>query len=87
MPFTVLQVCIDNAPGNPSWFVRKGIAVLTPIHLVGFNAAATYEDLRNGECTSCAVTEDMSSYWAPNLYFRHANGSYEEVQQVGGMLA
>ncbi|KAK4127764.1 hypothetical protein N657DRAFT_653905 [Parathielavia appendiculata] len=53
----------------------------------GFNAAATYEDLRNGDCTSCAVTQDMSAYWAPTLYFKHANGSYEEVQQIGGMLA
>ncbi|KAK4103983.1 hypothetical protein N658DRAFT_420519 [Parathielavia hyrcaniae] len=53
----------------------------------GFNAAATYEDLRNGDCTSCAVIEDMSVYWAPALYFRHANGSYQDVNQVGGMLA
>ncbi|KAL2157597.1 hypothetical protein VTH06DRAFT_5976 [Thermothelomyces fergusii] len=53
----------------------------------GFGASATYEDLRNGDCTSCAVAEDMSAYWAPVLYFRHANGSYQEVLQDGGMLA
>lgn len=29
----------------------------------------------------------MSSYWAPNLYFKHANGTYQEVEQIGGMLA
>ncbi|KAK4157616.1 hypothetical protein C8A00DRAFT_40042 [Chaetomidium leptoderma] len=53
----------------------------------GFNEKATYEDLANGECTSCGVAEDKSAYWAPNVYFKHANGSYQEVQQVGGMLA
>ncbi|KAH6626243.1 hypothetical protein B0J18DRAFT_476939 [Chaetomium sp. MPI-SDFR-AT-0129] len=52
-----------------------------------FSATSSYDDLRNGECTSCAVTEDMSAYWAPGAYFRHANGTYEEVNQVGGMLA
>ncbi|KAL2257868.1 hypothetical protein VTK26DRAFT_9068 [Humicola hyalothermophila] len=53
----------------------------------GFNEKATYEDLINGECTSCGVVEDKSSYWAPNLYFKHADGQFEEVEQVGGMLA
>ncbi|KAL2179084.1 uncharacterized protein P884DRAFT_276164 [Thermothelomyces heterothallicus CBS 202.75] len=53
----------------------------------GFGASATYEDLRNADCTSCAVVEDMSAYWAPAVYFRHANGSYQEVLQDGGMLA
>jgi len=26
-------------------------------------------------------------YWAPALYFQHADGTYEFVEQVGGMLA
>lgn len=29
----------------------------------------------------------MSVYWAPVVYFRHANGTYQEVLQDGGMLA
>ncbi|KAK3684953.1 hypothetical protein B0T22DRAFT_204445 [Podospora appendiculata] len=53
----------------------------------GFNEKATYDDLINGNCTSCAVTQDKSAYWAPGVYFRHSNGSYELVDQVGGMLA
>lgn len=53
----------------------------------GFSASTTFEDLRNADCTSCAVAEDMSVYWAPALYFKHINGSYQEVQQDGGMLA
>ncbi|KAJ4306429.1 hypothetical protein N0V88_001230 [Collariella sp. IMI 366227] len=53
----------------------------------GFSETATYEDLINGDCTSCAATEDKSAYWAPTLYFKHANGTYQDVEQVGGMLA
>lgn len=53
----------------------------------GFSEKATYEDLINADCTSCAVTQDKSVYWAPALYFQHANGTYQIVNQVGGMLA
>ncbi|KAK0719912.1 hypothetical protein B0H67DRAFT_486112 [Lasiosphaeris hirsuta] len=53
----------------------------------GFSESAKFDDLAGADCTSCAVTEDMSSYWAPVPYFKHANGSYELVEQVGGMLA
>jgi hypothetical protein len=53
----------------------------------GFGENVTYEDLVNADCTSCAVTQDKSAYWTPALYFKHANGSYELVNQVGGMLA
>jgi len=52
----------------------------------GFNMNATYEDLVAGDCTSCGVVEDKSVYWAPALYFRHDDGTYELVEQVGGML-
>ncbi|KAL2019650.1 hypothetical protein VTK56DRAFT_9465 [Thermocarpiscus australiensis] len=53
----------------------------------GMSETATYEDLRNAGCTSCAAVQDHSAYWTPSLYFRHANGTYQEVEQVGGMLA
>ncbi|EAQ90551.1 hypothetical protein CHGG_02486 [Chaetomium globosum CBS 148.51] len=53
----------------------------------GFSASSTFEDLRNADCTSCAVAEDMSVYWAPAVYFKHLNGTYQEVKQDGGMLA
>lgn len=29
----------------------------------------------------------MSEYWTPPMYFQYANGTYEVVQQDGGMLA
>jgi hypothetical protein len=68
--------------------VSSCMAVVANINSpTGFSESATFEDLRNADCTSCAVAEDMSAYWAPALYFKHLNGSYQEVQQDGGMLA
>jgi len=52
----------------------------------GFNMNATYDDLMSGDCTSCGVTQDKSVYWAPSLYFHHADGTFELVEQIGGML-
>jgi hypothetical protein len=52
----------------------------------GFSENCSYDDLHNADCTSCGVAEDMSAYWTPNVYFKHANGSYQEVGQ-DGMLA
>jgi hypothetical protein len=45
------------------------------------------QTLRESSCTSCAVTQDLSAYWTPALYFMHTNGSAELVEEVGGMLA
>lgn len=53
---------------------------------VGFAMDVTEDGLRQSDCTSCAVTQDKSAYWAPALYFVHANGSAELVEQDGGML-
>lgn len=53
---------------------------------VGFAMDVTEDSLRQSDCTSCAVTQDKSAYWAPALYFVHANGSAELVEQDGGML-
>ncbi|KAL1839072.1 hypothetical protein VTJ49DRAFT_1902 [Mycothermus thermophilus] len=80
---------------------RVGLARLDPlvdpgtlsqhVHAIhgssGFSESSTYEDLVNADCTSCAVLEDKSVYWAPSLYFHHADGRFEEVGQEGGMLA
>ncbi|KAI1113704.1 hypothetical protein F5Y14DRAFT_203489 [Nemania sp. NC0429] len=54
----------------------------------GFGLSATYDDLINGDCTSCAVKQDKSAYWTPAMYFLDAaTGEYSPVPQVGGMLA
>ena len=55
--------------------------------MLGFSETSEYGDLVSANCTSCAVTQDKSAYWTPAMYFHHANGSYELVPQVGGMLA
>jgi len=45
-----------------------------------------FEELRAGECTSCRVKMDKSSYWHPQLYFRDdGTGMYEQVEPNGGM--
>lgn len=49
---------------------------------------ASYQDLRDGDCTSCRVTQDKSAYWHPSMYFQDSDtGEFELVEQVGGMLA
>ncbi|KAI0490552.1 hypothetical protein F4859DRAFT_12105 [Xylaria cf. heliscus] len=54
----------------------------------GFGLSAKYDDLVNGDCTSCAVKQDKSAYWTPAMYFLDsATGEYSPVPQVGGMLA
>ncbi|KJZ74487.1 hypothetical protein HIM_06083 [Hirsutella minnesotensis 3608] len=54
----------------------------------GFSDNSSCSDLQAGECTSCRVKQDMSSYWHPSLYFKDADtGRFEVVEQVGGMLA
>jgi len=57
-----------------------------------FGQTTDYESLaqcadEEYNCTSCGVTEDMSAYWTPPLYFQHTNGTVEMVPNVGGMLA
>ncbi|CAC9885215.1 unnamed protein product, partial [Aureobasidium pullulans] len=51
---------------------------------IGVNA--TFDSLYNSECTSCEVSEDKSAYWTPNLYYQHANGSFEEVPHDGSVI-
>ncbi|KAI0122925.1 hypothetical protein BJ170DRAFT_118091 [Xylariales sp. AK1849] len=53
----------------------------------GFGESATFDDLTAGNCTSCAVDQDLSAYWTPPMYFAFSNGTFEIVPQVGGMLS
>ncbi|KAJ6110752.1 hypothetical protein N7486_002987 [Penicillium sp. IBT 16267x] len=52
-----------------------------------FGMSSDMATLRESNCTSCAVMQDMSAYWTPALYFMHTNGSAQVVPQVGGMLS
>ncbi|KAI8960132.1 hypothetical protein F5Y11DRAFT_279737 [Daldinia sp. FL1419] len=81
---------------------RTGLARIDPImdagvisphiHTVhgssGFSLSATYDELMQGSCSSCAVKQDKSAYWTPALYFQDSETKeFEIVPQVGGMLA
>ncbi|CAG8899855.1 unnamed protein product [Penicillium egyptiacum] len=80
---------------------RSGLARVDPIvdpgevsghvHAVhgggSFGMSSDQSSLLSADCTSCAVTQDKSAYWAPALYFMHTNGSAQVVEEVGGMLA
>ncbi|KAF3358795.1 hypothetical protein VDGD_09409 [Verticillium dahliae] len=70
------------SPGEPSLHLHS-------IHgSSGFSMNATYDDLRDGDCTSCRVLQDKSAYWHPSMYFQDTDtGEFELVEQVGGMLA
>ncbi|KAJ9612295.1 hypothetical protein H2200_003892 [Cladophialophora chaetospira] len=50
------------------------------------NTTSTYESLQASYCTSCSVQKDKSAYWTPNLYYRHINGTYEEVGHDGTVV-
>ncbi|CAG9954043.1 unnamed protein product [Clonostachys rosea f. rosea IK726] len=54
----------------------------------GIGMTADSASLMAGDCTSCRVTQDMSAYWHPAVYFKDAiTGQFEVVNQTGGMLA
>ncbi|KAK8040818.1 hypothetical protein PG994_013825 [Apiospora phragmitis] len=53
----------------------------------GFSETSGFGELRGGDCTSCAAKEDMSAYWTPSMYFMNDDGTFEAVEQVGGMLS
>ncbi|KIX98048.1 uncharacterized protein Z520_06127 [Fonsecaea multimorphosa CBS 102226] len=50
------------------------------------NTTSTYDSLQASFCTSCSIQQDKSAYWTPNLYYRHRNGSYEEVPHDGTVV-
>ncbi|EJT74004.1 hypothetical protein GGTG_07854 [Gaeumannomyces tritici R3-111a-1] len=96
-----VALCVD-AFWRMECRVRSGLARIDPlvspgevaqhVHSIhgsgGFGPSATYDDLMNSDCTSCAVEQDKSAYWHPSIYFRDAaTGKYELVEQKGGMLA
>ncbi|KAI2464975.1 WSC-domain-containing protein [Annulohypoxylon bovei var. microspora] len=65
-------------------------AVSAHVHKVSgasnFGLNNTYEDLLGSRCTSCEIQDDKSAYWTPQLYYEHANGSFEEVPNGGTVV-
>lgn len=54
-----------NSEGKPSAHVH---AIAGGDAFVG---DLTYDKTQKSKCTSCPVAEDLSNYWAPDLYFHH----------------
>lgn len=50
----------------------------------GLDYAVTFDQLRASNCTTCAVQEDKSLYWTPQLYYVDQSGQYSTVG-VSGM--
>ncbi|CAJ2510757.1 Uu.00g063820.m01.CDS01 [Anthostomella pinea] len=65
---------IVNPGQNPSRHVHQ---------IVGgnaFNVTMTGDIGAEATCTTCEMSEDLSNYWTPVLYFKHpTNGSYHRV--------
>ena len=50
---------------------------------IDINIDSDYDSMRNSSCTSCEIQADKSGYWTPQLYYEHADGSFEEVPNDG----
>ncbi|TVY25082.1 WSC domain-containing protein [Lachnellula hyalina] len=50
----------------------------------GFGFEMDYASTQLSTCSSCTVTQDMSNYWVPTLYYKAENGSFISVGQNGG---
>jgi hypothetical protein len=50
----------------------------------GFGFVITYEDTQKSTCSSCGVTQDLSNYWIPQLYYKAENGTFISVNPAGG---
>ena len=49
----------------------------------GFGFTMSYDQARAAPCSSCPITQDLSAYWTPKLYFQAQNGSFIGVPQAG----
>ncbi|KAF4457032.1 hypothetical protein F53441_947 [Fusarium austroafricanum] len=50
------------------------------------NIDSTFDSLQASRCTSCEVQDDKSAYWTPQLFYQHANGSFEMVPNGGTVI-
>ena len=50
----------------------------------GFDFIMDYNSTQQSTCSSCTVIGDNSNYWVPTLWYQAEDGSFEEVDQLGG---
>ena len=56
---------------------------LTAFVASNIDLSSNYQSLQQSNCTSCEIGADKSAYWTPILYYKHSNGSFEEVKNQG----
>lgn len=52
----------------------------------GFGFDMDFASTQASTCSSCIVTKDFSNYWVPTLYYKGEDGTFTNVEQVGGGL-
>ncbi|KAK3381833.1 hypothetical protein B0H63DRAFT_435353 [Podospora didyma] len=50
-----------------------------------FDFDLDYAQTQTSNCTTCGITMDLSNYWVPTVYYHAENGSFIDVEQVGGI--
>jgi len=80
MPCGVIQT------GRLDPIINPG-AISSHVHKISgppnINLSSSYDTLQHNGCTSCNIQADKSAYWTPLLYYKHKNGSFEEVPADG----
>jgi len=83
--FACSQLTVDRV--DP--LVNPGMKYTPHLHqIVGGNSFNVTMDPANdpatlSTCTSCTFAQDKSNYWTAVMFFKHKNGSYIRVPQVG----
>lgn len=84
--FACSQLVVDRV--DP--LVNPGQKYTPHLHqIVGGNSfnismpADTHDLPAKSSCTSCEFEQDLSNYWTAVMFFKHKNGSYHRVPQVG----
>ncbi|KAF8154801.1 hypothetical protein B0H34DRAFT_661187 [Crassisporium funariophilum] len=68
--------------------ISPGVSPSNHVHTVhgasNFASNSSYDSLRASSCTNCLVSQDLSNYWFPKLYFQDPkNKSFEAVPNGG----
>ncbi|PBK62265.1 hypothetical protein ARMSODRAFT_964281 [Armillaria solidipes] len=70
--------------------LQPGLNPSQHVHTVhggsNFGPSSTYQTMRQSQCTSCQVGQDLSNYWFPKLYFRDPETGLFESVANGGLL-
>lgn len=85
-----MQNCINHLVEERADPVVSPGVPASHVHTIGggngFNLRMTFADARNSSCSSCeAISQDLSNYWSPKLYYQAENGSFLSVP-LGGQL-